>query len=37
MYEFEGKDMPVTLAAKTNGESSHEEGVKKWNAVLMKD
>ena len=37
IYEFEVKDMPVTLAANTDGESLHEEGVKKWNAVLMKD
>ena len=37
IYEFEVEDMPVTLAANTDGESLHEEGVKKWNAVLMKD
>ena len=37
IYEFEVKNMPVTLAANTNGESLHEEGVRKWNAVLMKD
>jgi len=37
IYEFEVKDMPVTLAANTDGESLHEEGVKKWNAVLMND
>jgi fumarate hydratase class I len=32
IYEFEVEDMPVTLAANTDGESLHEEGVKKWNA-----
>ncbi len=37
IYEFEVEDMPVTLAANTDGKSLHEEGVKKWNAVLMKD
>ena len=37
IHEFEVEDMPVTLAANTDGESLHEEGVKKWNAVLMKD
>ena len=37
LREFEVEDMPVTLAANTDGESLHEEGVKKWNAVLMKD
>ena len=37
IYEFEVEDMPVTLAANTDGESLHEEGVKKWSAVLMKD
>ena len=37
IYEFEVEDMPVTLAANTDGESLHEEGVKKWNEVLMKD
>ena len=37
IYEFEVKDMPVTLAANTDGDSLHEEGVKKWNAVLMKN
>jgi fumarate hydratase class I len=37
IYEFEVEDMPVTLAANTDGESLHEEGVKKWNAVLMND
>ena len=37
IYEFEVKDMPVTLATNTGGDSLHEEGVKKWNAVLMKN
>jgi len=35
IYEFEVKDMPVTLAINTDGDSLHEEGVKKWKAVLM--
>ena len=36
IYEFEVKDMPVTLAVNIDGDSLHEVGVKKWNAVLMK-
>ena len=34
IYEFEVKDMPVTLAANTEGESLHEEGVKKWSTLF---
>ena len=35
--EFEVKDMPVTLAANTEGDSLHEEGVKKWSKLFKKD
>ena len=37
IYEFEVKDMPVTLAANTEGDSLHEEGVKKWSKLFKKD
>ena len=37
VHEFEVKDMPVTLAANTEGDSLHEEGVKKWSKLFKKD
>ena len=34
IYEFEVKDMPVTLAVDTRGESVHREGPKIWSAKI---
>lgn len=34
IYEFEVKDMPVTVAVDTNGESVHETGPKIWKAKI---
>jgi fumarate hydratase class I len=34
IYEFEVKDMPVTLAVDSNGESVHREGPKIWSAKI---
>jgi fumarate hydratase class I len=30
IYEFEVKDMPVTIAVDQKGKSIHQEGPKKW-------
>jgi fumarate hydratase class I len=30
VYEFDVKDMPVTVAVSADGESVHETGPKKW-------
>ena len=32
IYEFEVKDMPVTVSVDANGESVHIEGPKIWSA-----
>ncbi|GAB1261103.1 fumarate hydratase [Aurantivibrio plasticivorans] len=34
IYEFEVKDMPVTVAVDTNGESVHQTGPKIWKAKI---
>jgi fumarate hydratase class I len=34
IYEFEVKDMPVTLAVDSRGESVHEQGPKIWSAKI---
>jgi fumarate hydratase class I len=34
VYEFEVKDMPVTVAVDSNGESVHETGPQKWKAKI---
>lgn len=34
IYEFEVKDMPVTVAVDTNGEAVHETGPKIWKAKI---
>lgn len=34
IYEFEVKDMPVTVAVDTNGESVHESGPRIWQAKI---
>jgi len=34
VYEFEVKDMPVTVAVDANGESVHETGPKEWQAKI---
>jgi fumarate hydratase class I len=34
IYEFEVKDMPVTLAVDSRGESVHREGPKIWSARI---
>jgi fumarate hydratase class I len=34
IYEFEVKDMPVTLAVDAGGESVHREGPKIWSAKI---
>jgi len=34
VYEFEVKDMPVTVAVDSNGESVHETGPRKWKAMI---
>lgn len=36
IYEFEVKDMPVTVAVDTTGESVHETGPKLWQAKIGK-
>jgi len=36
IYEFDVKDMPVTVAVDVNGESVHQSGPKKWQ-LLIKD
>ena len=34
IYEFEVKDMPVTVAVDVNGESVHQSGPKKWQLLI---
>lgn len=34
VYEFEVKDMPVTVAVDVNGESVHQTGPKQWQAII---
>ncbi|TXH63472.1 MAG: fumarate hydratase, partial [Thermomonas sp.] len=34
IYEFEVKDMPVTVAVDSNGESVHQTGPKEWQARI---
>jgi len=34
VYEFEIKDMPVTVAVDTNGESVHQTGPRLWQAII---
>jgi fumarate hydratase class I len=34
IYEFEVKDMPVTVAVDSRGESVHREGPKVWSARI---
>lgn len=34
VYEFEVKDMPVTVAVDVNGESVHQTGPKMWQAII---
>ncbi len=34
IYEFEVKDMPVTVAVDTNGESVHNTGPAKWKEII---
>jgi len=34
IYEFEVKDMPVTVAVDVNGESVHQTGPKQWQAII---
>jgi Tartrate dehydratase beta subunit/Fumarate hydratase class I, C-terminal domain len=34
IYEFEIKDMPVTVAVDVNGESVHQTGPKMWQAII---
>ncbi|HEY8538726.1 MAG TPA: fumarate hydratase C-terminal domain-containing protein, partial [Steroidobacteraceae bacterium] len=36
IYEFEVKDMPVTVAVDANGTSVHETGPKEWQAKIGK-
>jgi fumarate hydratase class I len=33
IYEFEVKDMPVTVAVDTEGNSIHTTGPQKWRAI----
>ena len=34
IYEFEVKDMPVTVAVDSNGESVHTTGPAKWQKII---
>jgi fumarate hydratase class I len=34
IYEFDVKDMPVTVAVDVNGESVHQSGPKKWRLLI---
>jgi fumarate hydratase class I len=34
VYEFEVKDMPVTVAVDANGESVHDSGPRRWRAAI---
>jgi fumarate hydratase class I len=36
IYEFEVKDMPVTVAVDVNGESVHTTGPAKWQEIIVK-
>ncbi len=36
IYEFEVKDMPVTVAVDVNGESVHNTGPAKWKDIIAK-
>ncbi|NRP28424.1 Fumarate hydratase class I, anaerobic [Marinobacterium sp. xm-d-420] len=36
IYEFEVKDMPVTVAVDVNGESVHTSGPAKWHDIIVK-
>jgi fumarate hydratase class I len=36
IYEFEVKDMPVTVAVDVNGESVHTTGPAKWHDIIVK-
>ena len=36
IYEFEVKDMPVTVAVDVNGESVHTTGPAKWKDIIAK-
>jgi fumarate hydratase class I len=36
IYEFEVKDMPVTVAVDSNGVSVHEVGPKEWRKKILK-
>lgn len=35
IYEFEVKDMPVTVAVDSKGESVHQTGPEKWQKIIM--
>jgi len=37
IYEFEVRDMPVTVAVDVNGESVHQSGPEKWSRLIKKD
>jgi fumarate hydratase class I len=34
IYEFEVKDMPVTVAVDSNGSSVHQSGPREWQAKI---
>jgi fumarate hydratase class I len=34
IYEFEVKDMPVTVAVDSHGQSVHKTGPAKWQAMI---
>ena len=36
IYEFDVEDMPVTVAVDSSGESVHQTGPKKWQAMIGK-
>jgi fumarate hydratase class I len=36
IYEFEVKDMPVTVAVDVNGESVHNTGPAKWKEIIAR-
>ena len=35
IHEFEVKDMPVTVAVDSNGNSAHQDGPKKWEKIIQ--
>ena len=37
IYEFEVKDMPVTVAVDSDGNSVHKEGPIKWKKIISKN